>query len=132
MKKATILFLTFISLVFISCKESETEDMCTNTEIGGFISVSGQTTGQINQTINLEVKFQVGNGCGQFNRFIETDFVNNEKTIEVESIYKGCVCTEDAPVRTVNYEFTPTESGVYKLNFKKNIGGFITHQITIN
>ena len=135
MKKIAIFnfcVFSFIGILFISCVESETEDMCTYTEVGGIISVTGSSIGEVNETINLEVKFGVGNGCGQFNKFIEPDFVGNEKIIKVETIYIGCICTHDAPIRTVNYEFETSTNGVYNLKFKKSLGGYIIHEITIN
>jgi hypothetical protein len=72
-------------------------------------SVNSPSTGSVSETINIEVSFQVFNGCGGFGKFIETQF-NNTKNIEVEAIYQGCICTDDMPIRTTNYKFIPTST----------------------
>ena len=79
----------------------------------------------------IEVDFQVFSGCGQLGRFIVTED-GNTSTIEIEAAYIGCVCTLDAPIRTVIYEFSATNPGVYELKFKSGTSEYITVNLIID
>ena len=94
------------------------------------VQVSGPSSTSINTDVTLQVKFGVNSGCGHFGRFekTEADFNHN---ITVIAKYEGCVCTANAPVRTVNYLFKASTPGIYYLKFKKNSTQVITHQITV-
>jgi hypothetical protein len=125
-----ILFIsTIIFGLTISCNKDD--EVCITNQIAYVTSVDSPDTGNVNQIINIEVKFGVGNGCGTLGKFIETNN-GNTRTIEVEAKYEGCVCTQDAPIRTVNYEFIPTNTGNYELKFKSSPTEFITVNLTIN
>jgi hypothetical protein len=51
--------------------------------------------------------------------------------IEVMAKYEGCICTQDAPIRTVNYEFLTKIPGDYELRFKSSEIDFITINLLI-
>lgn len=124
--------LIFISSFIISCNNDDYENnTCISYETGYVTSVNAPTTGNVNETITIAVNFGVFNGCGRFEKFTETDN-GNMKTIEVEAKYEGCICTQEAPIRTANYEFTARDAGEYKLNFKSSPTEFITINLTIN
>jgi hypothetical protein len=123
--------LLIISSLIISCESDEQNKECIEYDIGYVTSVNSPTTGAVNETIKIEVNFRVINGCGGFEKFIETEN-GNSKTIEVEAKYEGCVCTLNIPIRTVNYDFKASKSGDYQLNFKSSPTEFITANITIN
>ena len=53
------------------------------------------------------------------------------KIIEINARYEGCICTQDAPIRTVNYEFITQIPGNYELRFKSNDTDFITVNLLI-
>ena len=131
MKK--ILILTIIGNIIFNCDDNDerSNNECTKYEIGYVTSVNAPTTGNINEIINIEVNFRVFNGCGGFGKFIETEN-GNIRTIEVVAKYKGCICTQDAPIRTTNYEFTASNEGEYELNFKSSPTEFMTVNMTIN
>jgi len=130
MKIKFILILIFLFLISISCSEKE-NDECIDNSIALITSVNAPSVGVVNEIINIEVDFQVNNGCGNFARFIESGNIN-VKTIEVEAEYIGCVCTHDLPIRHVNYKFTPTIVGNYQLIFKSSETNFIVINISIN
>jgi hypothetical protein len=73
-------------------------------------------TVSVNSTSFIDIQFQVTNGCGDFNRLIENRN-GNKITVEVEAIYRGCVCTANLPLLNVNYEFIPKTVGSYVLQF---------------
>jgi len=132
LKVLNFFVLIFISSLIIGCdNDDDKNNECIEYEIGYVTSVNAPSTGNINETINIEVNFGVFNGCGGFGKFIETEN-GNVKTIEVEAKYEGCICTQDAPIRTVNYEFTTSNAGEYELNFKSSSTEFITVNLTIN
>ena len=132
LKVLSFFVLFFISGLIISCgNDDDKNNECIEYEVGYVTSVNAPTTGNVNETINIEVNFGVFNGCGEFEKFIETQN-GNVRTIEVEAKYEGCVCTQEAPIRTTNYEFTVSNAGEYELNFKSSQTEFITVTITIN
>lgn len=132
MKLKALIFLLFISSSIIGCDKNDDQNKeCIEYDIGYVTSLNAPDTGSINETIIIEVNFQVFNGCGGFGKFIETE-KGNVRTIEVEAKYKGCICTQNAPIRTVNYKFKATKKGEYKLNFKSSPTDFKSVILTIN
>lgn len=132
--KKSHMSLTLFMLIFgllMSCGSDENEEECMSTQMVNVTSVEATNTGMVNEKINIAVNFQVYNGCGNFSKFIETKNGNNV-TIEVEAKYIGCICTQDAPIRTVNYEFSASIAGNYELHFKSSATEFITVNLTIN
>ena len=128
----TILLISIMIFgLLVNCNDDDKEDECITSKTEYVTSVNSPTTGMVNQTINIEVKFGVSNGCGGFGKFIETEN-GNTRIIEVEAKYVGCICTQDAPIRTINYEFMTNNAGDYKLNFKSSPTEFITVNLTIN
>ena len=133
MKKKNVILLISIMIfgILISCNDDDKEDECITSKTEYVTSVNSPTTGTVNQTINIDVKFGVSNGCGGFGKFIETEN-GNTRIIEIEAKYVGCICTQNAPILTVNYEFTPNNVGDYELSFKSSPTEFITVNLTIN
>ncbi len=132
LKDLNYFFLIIISSLIISCDNNDDENNeCIEYEVGYITSVNAPSSGNVNETIDIEVNFGVFNGCGGFGKFIETEN-GNVRTIEVEAKYEGCICTQDAPIRTTNYEFTVNNAGEYELNFKSSPTEFITVNIIIN
>ena len=134
MKRKNIILLISIVIfgIVMSCNDDNNEeDECITNKIEYVTSVNSPNTVTINDTVNIEVNFRVFNGCGRFGKFIESEN-GNIRNIEVEAKYEGCICTQDAPIRTVNYEFKSTNSGNYELKFKSSPTEFITVNLTIN
>jgi len=136
--KTKIVFKIFAFLIFAiitSCNndddKSDDQNLCLENIFAGVSDVIAPSTGTVDETITVQVEFGVGNGCGQFGRFIETQN-GNSRTVEVEARYEGCICTQDAPIRTVNYQFIPKTAGIYELKFKSNSTEFVTVNITVN
>jgi hypothetical protein len=125
-----ILSMLFFGLLMTCSDADKNEDECRSTQMAFVTSVNSPSTGLVNEKINIVVNFPVYNGCGSFGKFIETK--NNTRiTIEVEARYEGCICSQDVPIRTVNYEFIPRSTGNYKLNFKSSPTEVITVNLTI-
>lgn len=124
-------FSILASLCFLSLSCSQ-DDQSENPEhdIVYVISVDIPTAGKVNQTISIPIKFQVYNGCGTFYRFIQTKNGHN-RTIAVEAKYEGNICTDNTPIREVNYEFQPKNTGDYTLKFQSGEKEFITTKISI-
>lgn len=124
-----ILILSFSLLFFISCESNDNE--CIENHIAYVTSVNSPTIGMVNETINIEVKFGVSNGCGGFGKFIEAEN-GTTKYIEVEAKYVGCICTQNAPILTTNYKFIANKTGDYEFKFKSSPTEYITVNLTIN
>ena len=101
-----IAILIFALQIGCSGYDNKNDDECISSQIEYVISVDSPTTGMVNEKINIKVNFQVSNGCGDFGKFIETK-KNNIVNIEVNAKYEGCMCTDNMPIRSVNYEFIP-------------------------
>ncbi|MBA6153816.1 hypothetical protein [Gelidibacter maritimus] len=133
MKKNKII-LTFCMLILgllIGCSSDDKNDKCISTQTVFVTSVDAPKTGNVNKALDIEVNFQVTNGCGGFGKFIEKKD-GNTRVIEVEAKYVGCICTDNLPIRTVNYEFITSEVGNHALKFKSSPTDFVTINLTIN
>ncbi|TWV99198.1 hypothetical protein [Chitinophaga pinensis] len=76
------------------------------------------------------VYFQVNSGCGQFSKFIEKKS-GNTITIDVEAVYKGCMCTMDIPTRQTSYKLKEKAAGTYYLKFVSGENQFITDTVIV-
>lgn len=127
-----LLILMTIFGPLTSCSDDdEKENACISSQTEYVTSINSPTTGSVNEMINIEVNFRVFNGCGGFGKFIEAEN-ENSRIIEVEAKYVGCICTQDAPIRSTNYEFQVSQAGEYELNFISSPTEFITVILTIN
>ena len=79
-------------------------------------TIQAPTTASIGQEVEVEVHFRVFNGCGQFGKFNQ-EVTGTTRTIGVQAVYKGEICTQDIPLRTTTYRFTPKEKGEHILRF---------------
>lgn len=130
MRKVKLASAFLIGMMIMACDSNETDE-CTEVRSASIVAVEGPDEGQVNEPQVFDVDFAVINGCGGFQEFKEnTD--GNTITIEVFAIYQGCVCTQDVPIREVDYSFTPSSQGTYTLKFKSGESTFIEKQLTIN
>ena len=125
MKYRLHLILLIFLLVFVSCN-SEDSDECTENRTAYITAIDAPDSTQINEPVLVGVY----NGCGQFGKFIES-IDENVRTIAVEARYSGCMCTQDAPIRTIQYEFVTSETGLYTLKFKSGLESFIEWDIAV-
>ena len=128
-----ILFISSLFIFLLSCNNDDdsSNDNCISFQRAFITEVNAPTTGLLNHPIDIEVIFQVNDGCGGFNKFLETDN-GNLKIIEVDAKYEGCFCTQAIETIIENYTFTPTSTGLYTLKFKSPNAEFITVVVTVN
>lgn len=68
--------------------------------------------------LDLQVYFQVNNGCGQFDSFIVEEKNADTTLVQVKARYqKDAICTDNLPVLNTTYRFTPKKIGVHYLKF---------------
>ena len=127
--KRYLIILSILLSINISCSENDKSD-CIDNKLAYVTSVNSPSNGVINEIINVEVNFQVNNGCGEFGEFIEKQN-GNVRILEVKAIYVGCICTDNLPIRTVNYKFTTKIPGDYELRFKSSETNYITVNLLI-
>ena len=130
LKKPIMILLLFMSISCFKDNDDQQDDNCIEEQTEFVSEVNGPTAANVGETISIEVKFGVHNGCGQFQEFVETGTEIN-RFIEVKAKYEGCWCTQDAPTRTVTYDFTPSATGTYELNFVTAGGEYIVHQVEV-
>jgi len=129
--KPKFLILAFFSVLLLNCSnDDKNNDECIKSETVFVTSVNAPDSVSLGELINIEVEFQVYSGCGGFGRFIETEN-GNIRRIEVQAKYVGCICTDNAPVITTNYTFSPNTKGNYILKFKSGENDFITANIIV-
>ena len=129
MKYYIIILLALVS--FVSCnKDDSGNNDCVEQETAYVTSVNAPSTGSINETIAIEVNFDLKNSCGYFKDFIER-IDGNSRTIKVNTEYNGCICLQVIKSETVNYIFKASTSGDYELKFKSGEDDYIVVVITI-
>jgi len=96
-------------------------------------AVTGPETTKINTPITFQATFKIANGCGTFNRFLES--ASYPKKIDALVDYTGCSCETAGSSVTKPYTFTAATAGTYVLQFISGvIGGqatYITKTVTV-
>ena len=96
-------------------------------------AVSGPVTTKINVPITFQATFKIANGCGVFNRFLET--TSFPKKIDALVDYSGCSCETLGASVTKPYTFTAATAGTYVLQFIAGVTNgeatYITKTITV-
>ena len=129
MKYYIIILLALIS--FVSCdKDDASNNDCVEQETAYVTSVNAPSTGSLNENIEIEVNFDLKNSCGSFKDFFES-IEGNSRTVEVNSIYEGCICLQVIKSETITYAFKVSSPGDYELKFKSGEDEFIIVVITI-
>ncbi len=105
-------------------------DNCKREEMAPVVSVMADDTVKVNTTHQVNIRFQVNNGCGSFKRLKEGK-TGNKIHIEVEALYKGCMCTMNLPILNTDYEFTPKTVGTYVLKFGSGPTPDVVKQIEV-
>lgn len=129
-KKNFVLMISILLTVVLFFGCTDTSEYYYVTEY--VIAVNSPTTGMVNETSNIEVLFRIsGSSCYKSAEFIETSN-GNSRNIEIVAKYEGDVCTFDAPIETITYQFITNNVGDYELKFKSSRTEFITINLTIN
>ena len=123
-------YFALLMLLFMSCNSNDDNaDNCIEFHSADIETVIPSPVADATGYF-FDVGFRVMNGCGQFSKFKVTT-EENTTTIEVIAVYKGCICTQDAPVRQKMYHFTQTVPGSYTLKFKRLDGTFIMQTVVV-
>lgn len=125
------LFVIVFFSALISCNNDDDQDDCGSTFETAFVdSINAPETGNVGETIPVEVVFLVANGCGVFNKFEETSN-GNSQTIVVKAEYECRACTQAIERKAVTYNFSASVPGDYELKFKSGLDEYIIVNITI-
>ena len=132
MKATQWILISLISsvVIFSSCKKCKDEDKCVSFASAPVTKVTGATTGNINQAIDLTVSYGVFNACGRFERF-EQNTTGNSTAINIIAKYQGCICQQVALTLQTTYQFKASQPGTYNLNFLQYKDTYLTHTIVI-
>ncbi|BAO55035.1 hypothetical protein NMS_1026 [Nonlabens marinus S1-08] len=121
--------MTFIALVVVnSCGEKEESN---SYEVAYVTAVDAPTSVKVNEPVNINVSFEVRNGCGMFEKFEETKD-GQLITLEVKASYKDGMCTQAIKTITADYTFTPREKGDYQIRFKSSPTAFKTVDLPVD
>jgi hypothetical protein len=132
MKKPYLILLpAFVLFIFIlpGCSTSD-ESVC-DYQVKAYASnVTGPTTANVNQEIDLTVTFGVVNSCGVFGSFTEST-AGNTTTVDISAKFSGCTCQQMPVLRTAVYKFKRAVAGTYNVLFYQTQTTFITYTITV-
>ncbi|MCF8429972.1 MAG: hypothetical protein K9G64_07555 [Bacteroidia bacterium] len=124
--KFIITLITFF--IFSSCIDEEKK--CIEIKQAAITSTLTPAIGLSNTIIPIVIKFGINSGCGKYYSTEETS-LGNTRTIKVNAIYEGCVCTAIAGTIATTYNFKANNIGTYILNFSGYNNTFITDTIVI-
>lgn len=126
-----IILPIFMLLLFNSCTKDK-DDTTDNEQRSPapVESVEAPTSGTVGIEIEVAVNFRVFNGCGQFDRFTQ-EISGTTRNIEVQAVYRGDICTQDVPLRTATYKFTPEATGQHTLRFHASDGEYEVVRILV-
>ena len=131
MKKVQ-LFSLFISLILLSCSNSNDEaENCLDYKHAFITAVNVEPmTVNMNEDLPIDLSYFIENSCGSFYTF---DVNRNNKTyeIKVKAKYEGCQCNEIAGNLETTYHFRSPESGIYTLNFYTSASEFVTKVVYV-
>jgi len=129
MKKLSLLML-ILSIGLFTLMSCDGQEDCESTEEAFIVSSEIVDTADVNQAVDVDVEFDVSNGCGAFSGGVmSTDTSTNVVSVVTNALYSGCVCTQ-AIVRvegTLNY--IPTKVGTYIFEFKQD--DVVNHRDTL-
>ncbi len=131
MQQSTLFKLSvilFLIPVLAGCVKASNPDDCFFSANANVTQVTGATTAAVNQEIDLTVSWTAQNGCGQLQNFTELGG-GNTITVNVVAGYRGCVCTQNAPIINSIYKFKRAVAGTYTLQFLQ--AGNVTLSYTI-
>lgn len=118
-------------LTYPFVKWTETFDqVCLSLKHASVISAVVPANGNVNQTIPIDISFEINNGCGSFGNITETNS-GNTKTITVNAKYEGCFCTQNMGVVQKTYNFIAATTGLHTIKFIQPNGEFLTYSINI-
>lgn len=127
--KRSFNFIFLAAVVMAGCSKKESEPSDDGAKYGNaFVDKIDKA----NTTADgaTKVYFKVGSGCGQFDKFIETK-EGNTRTINVQAVYRGLVCTTDRPTRTTTYKLDTKTPGTYYLKFVSGENQFIIDTVVV-
>lgn len=134
MKKINFLTLLFVFFLALSCDEEEKEPLEYTESMSRIVETGLPESAELNKKISFIVRHQVNNGCGLYSRH-ETLINGREVTVTFFAKYPldpVTVCTDDLPIRSTYYKFTPTLTGLYTFRFREDGEEFLTAEMEVN
>jgi hypothetical protein len=132
MKKNISVFIAALLAAFVvSCDYKKEEEECRVIEIAGVVQVEIQDTAVSGSEVPLSISFGVHNGCGQYYRLLQNTDLGYDREFQVQAVYDGCTCTQDAPIRQVSVPFKAFVPGTYTLKFKSEDGSFVIKSLVL-
>lgn len=130
MKRGIQLIGILIFSVLISCSEDDQYKDCMSMKMVPVKEINAPETAVVNQPVEIEVTCTFYSSCGSFSKFVVSG-PEKSRTVLVEAKYEGCICAALIKEETKTYEFIPTETGTYTLEFQNTSDTFITINIEV-
>ncbi len=96
----------------------------------GISSITGPTTANLGQTVQLTVMVTGRNGCAAISQVSALPFGNNI-SLTGNIFYQGCICTQALEDVNTTYTFMPSQTGVYTIHAVSYDGTPVSHTITV-
>ena len=129
MKIMKKVYLSFLTLLLISCSLSDSVATCTESRGAPVETVVEKESADATKHL-FDVAFRVSNSCGNLESF-EQSTQGNITTVYIKAKYDGCTCTQETQLRNAVYTFDQTVPGTYTLRFKMIDNNYVTKTIVI-
>lgn len=119
-------------LFMAACKKNKDKPKEYTYSIAPVLVTDGINATSLGHPLNLQVHFQVNNGCGQLDKFIITEKNADTTLVQVRAKYeKGRLCTDNLPVLNTTYTFVPKKMGTHYLKFQGKNDQYLVDTIIV-
>lgn len=130
-KLQSIAALLFLVTILNSCSSDNDVPRENYIYKSAFVtSVTGPTTGKVNQELIYSVAFQVENGCAEFNKMTDVN-IDKLDGYQVEVKYPATCSTNAPEIKRTNYKVSSKIKGTFYLRFAKSETEFIVTTVVI-
>jgi PBP1b-binding outer membrane lipoprotein LpoB len=130
MKVKLFLLICLSGLLITGCAKEEECNSSTFENIS-VLSANVPSTGLVNQDIPIDISFQFGNSCFEFDSFQEI-VEGNTRIIKVIARYNHCnYCSQGIISNKKTYSFRTSSPGNYTFNFSQGGNNFISSTLLI-
>ena len=129
-KNSSVLFFMLTILLTLNACKLDASGDCYFEAPAYPTAVDGPSTGTLNQPINLNMTFQLANGCGSY---LRTETYTDADTTEViiRARYQGCVCTQQLITTQQTYTYTPSRTGAHYFRYYISDGNYLRDTIWV-
>jgi hypothetical protein len=131
MKRSLITCLAALSAISLTSCLASQEPTCSSTGYVPIVSAIGPKTATLAQPAVFVLSYTLGTDCATFADVVAVPN-GNMMQVGVTSSVNGCACNVTTTVSRTSYQFQPTKTGTYYLQFLTANNTFITDTVVVN